>query len=225
MIIGHLALGFAAKRAAPRASLAMLFLASQFADVLWPVLVALGIEQVRIDPGNTVFMPLDFVRYPYSHSLVLMTVWGILLGLIRRSLVQDGARAAVVVGALVVSHWVLDFVTHWADLPLYPGGPLFGLGLWNSIPGTLMVEMPMFVAGLWLYVVATDARDWIGRWVFWALVGFLLVGYVAAIGWVPPSIPALVGSALGGTVLLTIWSWCADAHRSVLVSPASPSSR
>jgi membrane-bound metal-dependent hydrolase YbcI (DUF457 family) len=215
MFIGHLALGFAAKRAVPRASLAMLFVAAQFADVLWPVLVALGIEQVRIDPGNTAFTPLDFVSYPYSHSLLLLIVWGTTLGLVRRALMRDGIRAAVVIGALVVSHWVLDFVTHRPDMPVYPGSAKFGLGLWNSIPATLAVEASMYVVAVWLYVRATRARDWIGRWVFWALVVFLLVGYVAAVGTVPPSVPALVLSALGGTVLLTFWSWWADAHRAV----------
>src|SRR5262245_61865662 len=122
MFLGHLALGFAAKRATPRVSLAMLMLAAQLADTIWAVFVALGIEQVRIDPGNTVFTPLHFVSYPYSHSLVTLLLWGVVVGLVYRG-VAGGRRTFLVLGALVVSHWVLDFVTHRPDMPIYPGGP------------------------------------------------------------------------------------------------------
>lgn len=132
MFIGHFALGFAAKRAAPRISLGILFAAAQFADLLWPVLLVFGIEQVRIAPGNTAFTPLDFVNYPVSHSLLMLLIWGLLFGMLYKTPVLVG---------LVVSHWILDFVTHRPDMPLYPGGPKLGLGLWNSVPATVAVEV------------------------------------------------------------------------------------
>src|SRR5262245_54709012 len=115
MFIGHFALGFAAKRAAPGVPLPVLFIAAQFADILWPILVAVGVEVVRIDPGNTAMSPLEFVSYPYSHSLLLLLVWGALLGFTHR-------KAFWVLMGLVVSHWLLDFATHRPDMPLYPGG-------------------------------------------------------------------------------------------------------
>ena len=80
MFIGHFALGFAAKRAVPRVSLAVLLVAALFADVLWPVLVLLGVETVRIVPGYTVVTPLEFVSYPWSHSLLLLAGWGVVIG-------------------------------------------------------------------------------------------------------------------------------------------------
>jgi hypothetical protein len=133
MFVGHFGVALAAKRLAPRASLAVLILAAQLADVMWPVLVALGIEQVRINPGNTAFTPLDFVAYPYSHSLLLLVVWGLVLGVLTRAHV--GGRAAIpLIAGVVVSHWVLDWITHRPDMPLFPGGPRLGLGLWNSVP-------------------------------------------------------------------------------------------
>jgi hypothetical protein len=212
MFLGHLALGLAAKRAAPRVSLAMLFTAAQFADILWPVLLALGIEQVRIAPGFTAFTPFDFISYPYSHSLALLAVWGVALGAASRW--ATGRRGAVaVVAALVVSHWLLDYVTHIRDMPLYPGGPKYGLGLWNSIPATLTVELAMYAGGLWVYLRATEARDAIGRWGFMALAIFLPLVYLASAGSVPPSIQVLYVSALAGIVVLTAWSWWADQHR------------
>ena len=213
MFIGHLALGLAAKRVDPRVSLALLFAAAQFADLLWPVLVALGIEQVRIDPGNTAFTPLDFVSYPYSHSLVFLVVWGVVFGIACRWLVSSHRTIVVLIAGLVVSHWVLDFVTHRPDMPLYPGGPRFGLGLWNSIPATLAVEFVLYAAGLWTYLRVTAARDAIGRWAFAALAVFLVIVYLAALGTVPPSIQALYISALVGAAVLLLWSWWVDRHR------------
>jgi hypothetical protein len=212
MFIGHVAVALAAKRVMRDTSLAVLLSAAQFADLLWPVLVALGLEQVRIDPGNTAFTPLDFVSYPYSHSLVLLVVWGVAFGLVYQWLARTRGAVAVI-AALVVSHWVLDVVTHRPDTPIYPSGPKLGLSLWNSIPATLVVEITLYALGVWMYVRVTRPRDAIGRWVFFALVIFLPVGYVAAVGSVPPSIRALWITALVGAAVLTIWSWWADAHR------------
>src|SRR3954470_950257 len=212
MFIGHLALGFAAKRAAPRVSLAVLFSAAQLADILWPVFIALGIEQVRIVPGFTAFTPFDFVSYPYSHSLVFLIGWGVAFGLAYRWL--TGNRQAVgILAVLVVSHWVLDYVTHSPDMPIYPGGSKFGLGLWNSVPATIVVESVMYAAGLWVYLRATESRDRIGRWGLIALAVFLVVVYLASAGTAPPSISGLYISALLGIILLTAWSWWADRHR------------
>ncbi len=207
MFVGHFAVGFAAKRAAPRTSLAWLFAAAQLADLLWPVLLAVGLEQVRIDPGNTAFTPLDFVSYPYSHSLALLAMWGLALALLVRS-------APLVVALLVVSHWVLDWITHRPDLPLYPGSAPHGLGLWNSVPATLAIELAMFAVGAWIYATSTRPRDAIGRWAFVGFVALLLVIEAAnAFGPPPPSTRAIWMAALIAGALLIAWSWWFDAHR------------
>src|SRR5882672_4659413 len=178
MFIGHFALGFAAKRAAPRLSVAALFAAAQLADLIWPFLLAAGVEQVRIQPGITAFTPLDFISYPYSHSLLALVLWGLLFGGACAVVVRD-RRVMLVVAALVVSHWVLDWITHRPYMPLYPGSAKVGLGLWNSIPGTIAVEVAMFAVGVWMYAQATRPRDAIGRRAFAAFVGFLLAAYFA----------------------------------------------
>jgi membrane-bound metal-dependent hydrolase YbcI (DUF457 family) len=216
MFIGHFALGFAAKRAAPRVSLAVLFAAAQLADLLWPILVAIDVEQVRIDPGNTAFTPLDFVSYPYSHSLLCLTLWGVVFGSAYRLLAGKGG-AFLIITALTASHWVLDAITHRPDMPLYPGSRRFGLGLWNSISATMAIEVTLYLAGVWLYVRTTEPRDGIGRWGFSALAGVLVLLYLANLAGPPPSVRALYITAIFGGVLFTAWSWWVDRHRNALV--------
>jgi hypothetical protein len=212
MFLGHYALGLAAKRATPGVSLGVLFLAAQLADILWPYLLAAGLEQVRIDPHNTAFTPLDFVSYPYSHSLLLLSIWGVAAGWL---FARGDQRAMAIVTALVVSHWFLDVITHRPDMPLYPGGPKFGLDLWSSIPATVAVELAMYGIGVWLYLQGTRPRDGAGRWGFMLLASTLLVIYIgdALTPDAPPSVGALTGVAIFGGALFTAWSWWADRHR------------
>ena len=218
MLIGRFALGFAAKRVTPGISLAVLFGAAQLADLFWPIFLALGIEHVRIDPGNTAFTPLDFVSYPYSHSLVALVVWGVAFGLVYRAITRENGLAFLMIAALVVSHWVLDVVTHRPDMPIYPNGPRVGLSLWNSPVGTLAVDLVMYAAGLWMYLRATRARDGVGRWALIAFAGFMLIAYGAnAVGGPPASLPVLYISAIVAACLLMLWSWWADRHREAVL--------
>jgi len=213
MFIGHYALGFAAKRVEPSLSLPVLLAAPQVLDLLWPVFVLAGVERVEIAPGDTAFTPLHFVSYPWSHSLVMAIVWGVALAAVVRA---RGAsmRGAAIVAALVVSHWVLDFASHRADMPLWPGaGPLLGLGLWRSVPATLAVEIAMYAAGVALYSSATRSKDRTGTWAFVGLVAFLFVVYVGnALGPPPPSATAVAGSALA-LWLIPLWGWWIERHR------------
>src|SRR5262245_35335042 len=221
MFVGHLALGLAAKPVTPRVSLAVLIGAAQLADMLWPVLVAVGAETVRIDPGNTAFTPLDFVSYPYSHSLAALILWGVVLGAVYRAITAQNGRTVMVLAALVVSHWVLDWITHRPDMPIYPGGPKYGLGLWNDVRLTLIVEGIMWAAGIWIYLSATRARDGVGRWGFLSLIALLSVFFFGdAPSSPPPSVNVLVVSALIAIVVLTAWSWWADRHRDVILTRA-----
>ena len=153
MFLGHFAVALGAKKAAPRLSLGWLVLAAQFADLLWPIFLLLGWEQVRIAPGITRVTPLDFVSYPYSHSLIAQMGWGLLLGTIYYFARRD-LRSATVLALCVPSHWLLDFASHRPDMPIVPGGARYGLGLWNSAPATLIVEFGLFVLGTVLYLSA-----------------------------------------------------------------------
>src|SRR4029079_4875358 len=171
--MGHFAVGFAAERAAPRASLGVLMAAPLFADLLWPIFLAAGIESVRIDPGNTAVTPLDLHDYPWSHSLATSLAWSAVFAAAFWAATRY-ARGAVVLAVGVFSHFVLDFVTHRPDLPLYPGSSTsVGLGLWNSRPGTLAAEVGLLVVGVAIYARSTRAINWRGAFALWSLVVFL----------------------------------------------------
>ena len=187
MFIGHAAVALAAKPLLPRVNLAWPLAAAFWLDMVWPVLLLFGVEQVRIDPGNTAFTPLDFVHY----------------------------REAVILGLLVFSHWVLDAISHRPDLPLWPGsGTLIGFGLWNSVPATMIVEGAMFAAGVWIYARSAPSRDRTGTWAFRGLVGFLALAYLGNVfGPPPPNVQAIAIAGIAGGVLFTLWAWWADRHR------------
>lgn len=213
MFLGHYGVAFAAKRAAPRTSLGALTFAGEFLDELWPILLLLGVEHVKIVPGLMAMSPLDFTDYPISHSLLMAIIWGILVGgayfLLRRY-----GRGAWVMAILVVSHWFLDLPMHRPDLPLWPGAgsPKLGLGLWNSAAATYVIELGIYAIGIGIYVRATRALDKIGSWGLWAYVVVLAVIFVSSNGAPPPSEKALAWTALA-IWLFVPWAWWVDRHR------------
>jgi membrane-bound metal-dependent hydrolase YbcI (DUF457 family) len=216
MFIGHFAAAMAAKRVAPGVSLGWLFAACQLPDLIWPVLLLAGVERARIEPGNTAFTPLAFDHYPWSHSLLMVGVWGGALALLYGVRVRR-RTGALVVAALVVSHWLLDWITHRPDLPLIPAaGPKLGLGLWSSVPATLVVEGVLFAVGVWMYSTAATARDRTGRWSWRALVVFLVVTYATNLFAPPPTSMTAVAVAGLAIWLLVWWGAWVDRHRVVL---------
>jgi hypothetical protein len=214
MFIGHFAVAFGAKRWAPAVSLGLLFFAAQFADLLWPNLVLLGIERVELKPGITAVTPLDFISYPYSHSLAALILWGAIFAFVNRSVRKSGWLAPAVLMIAVVSHWILDFATHRPDMPLtFSGTTKVGLGMWYSLPLTLGIELAMFALGLALYAKTTSAVDRKGKFGFITLAAFLLVLYLLNLfGPPPPSVTAVAWSG-EAMWLLVLWAWWADRHR------------
>jgi hypothetical protein len=206
VFIGHFALGFAAKRAAPRASLGTLFLAAQFVDLLWPTLLLARVERVAIDPSLS-GAPLAFIHYPISHSLLAAIGWGALLGVVYFALTRR-RREAWVVGLLVVSHWVLDLLVHRPDLPLlFDGGPKLGLGLWEAPGIELALELALFAVCFVMYLRTPAGRG--AGFKPWVLA-LLLVGIqlANAVGPPPPSVEAIawVGQAQWLLVAAGYWA-------------------
>jgi membrane-bound metal-dependent hydrolase YbcI (DUF457 family) len=210
MFLGHVAVSLAGKRIAPSVSLGTWLSAAQLADLVWPVLLLSGLEHVRIAPGITAFTPLDFYDYPITHSLAAALAWAGLFA-IGWFAARRNVRIALCLAAAVFSHWLLDVLTHRPDMPILPHGPYVGLGLWNSVPATLAVELTMFAGGLWLYLAGGGNGR--GRVSFWLLIGFLAVAYfAAAFGPPPPDVSTLAVSALALWLLIP-WCWWADRAR------------
>ena len=212
MFVGHLAVAFIGKRAAPSVSLGWHMAAVTALDLIWPFLLLAGVETVTIQSGATAFTPLVFDSYPWSHSLMMSVVWAAVLYALAR---WRGAskQAAMVLGILVVSHWVLDFVSHAPDMPLWPGGsPRFGLGLWNSIPATLVVEGLLWVAGITVYLKVRRPLRWQGVLAFWSFVAVCTLMWIAG-PWSPPppSVRSLAWFGLIGWLVIP-WSAWADRH-------------
>jgi len=224
MFIGHFAVAFGAKKAVPRTSVATLMVAAELVDLLWPILVLLGIETVQIDAGAaSPFLRLRFVHYPWTHSLLMGVLWGIGFGIVYRARTSY-ARGALAIAILVVSHWVLDWVVHRPDLQFAPWiDTRVGLGLWASPTATLVVEAALFIAGVGVYARATRPRDRIGAWGFWGFVAFLVVAYASSIaGGAPPSPQVVAATAPLGWAMVSWIAWF-DRHRDPAGQPLAPS--
>jgi membrane-bound metal-dependent hydrolase YbcI (DUF457 family) len=214
MFIGHAAVALAAKPRVPGRSLGILMAAAFLIDLVWPVLLLLGVESVLIRPGDTAFTPLSFVSYPWSHSLLAVVAWAVVFAFLALRGQLRPLRDVLWLSGLVVSHWLLDALTHRPDLPLTPGAsPVVGLGLWNSIPATFIVEGGLFAVGLAIYLRGTRAIDRIGTAAFWSLMVLLVVIWASGPFSPPPPSQAAIGVVGLAMWLIPLWAHWADRHR------------
>ncbi len=229
MFVGHFAVALSAKRAEPRLSLALLFAASQFLDILWPVFVLTGIEHTRIVAGITAASPLDLYDIPWSHGLVTSLGWSVLFA--APWWARRRWRSSLVVAGCVFSHFVLDWITHRPDLPLWPGSETrFGLGLWNSLYGSILVELALFGAGVWSYASATRPTGRMGNVGFWAMCLVLAAAWLSGpFSPPPPDIETVVWTALAFIPVILIWVRAIDRRRESTIAaepaPARPACR
>jgi hypothetical protein len=213
MFIGHFAAGFAAKAVAPKVNLGWLVTAGTLVDLLFTVFLLLGVEHARIVPGLTAANAMDLYDFPWSHSLALDLGWSLLAAglwwLWRRS-----AREATVIGLVVMSHWVLDVVSHIPDMALWPGSSeLLGVGLWRSIAATVAVEGTLWVVALIVYTRATRPRDRIGRWGFFVYVALMSSMYASSFNGTPPPDMRVVAIVNLSLAIFLVWAAWFDRHR------------
>ena len=214
MFIGHFALALGAKKYVPQVSLGILFLACQLADLIWPNLVLMGLEQLEIEAGNTVMTPLNFVHYPFSHSLIALLIWGVVFAGVYFLLRRTSARTAIVIVLLVLSHWLLDVLTHRPDMPITINDTIFvGLGLWDHPLLAVTLELLLFVFGVYMYWRNTRALDRTGSIGFWSLVVFLLAVYASNIFAPPPPSDTAVAWSAQALWLIVAWGFWVDHHR------------
>lgn len=217
MFLGHYGLALGAKKIAPKVSIGTFALASLLIDLIWPVLLLLDVEEVVIKPGITVVSPFDFTNYPYTHSLLAVTIWAVLFAVIffvwRRS-----SKASILLGGLVLSHWLLDFLVHRPDLALLPReSTRVGIGLWNSLGATLMLEFGIFIAGLFIYWNSTHSRNRQGRYLIWVTSLLLISIYLASVFGPPPPDARMIGvGGLGQWLFVGLFYWI-DRNRKAYV--------
>ena len=206
-------MGFAAKKIDNRPSLGTIFMATQFIDLLWPVFLIFRIEQVKIVSSNNPFTTLDFIYYPFSHSLFAAVFWALVFGLVY-FLIKKNLKGSILLGGLVVSHWFLDLLTHVPDLPLVPWSDFkVGLGLWNSVPFAIIVELIIFIIGFYLYLKATKAKNKKGSIGLWSLLVFFIIVYFINIISPPPPSTDAIGYAGLSLWLFVIWAYWIDRNR------------
>ncbi len=193
MFVGHYGASFVAKSLEKRIPLLWLFIAVQLVDIVWAVLVLLGIEKVRIIPGITATNPLDLYYMPYTHSLLAAVVWsGAAFAAYRSGLRPRSSAAALLVAACVFSHWVLDLVVHRPDLPLYDDASKVGLGLWNRPILAFGLEAALLFAGLLVYFHRTRPVALSGRSAMPLFGVVMLVVQASVFFGPPPPSPAAV---------------------------------
>jgi hypothetical protein len=206
MFVGHYGVSFAIRSESKRLPLWVWFIAVQWMDVLWSVLVLLGIEKLRIVPGFTQANALDLYYMPYTHGLPGSIAVSLVLGVIV-SMFTPGNRARIIllVAAASFSHWVLDLLVHLPDLPLYDNTAKVGLGLWRHVALSFPLELIFLGLGAWLYARKTIFTGTRGRNLFFAFVVFLgLVQIYANFGPPPPSTAPMALSALALYLVLAL---------------------
>lgn len=219
MFVGHYGVGLAAKRFAPHTSLGTLLFAVLFADLLGWTLVVAGVEHFAIRPGITATNPLDLYDYPISHSLATDIAWAVLLAFVYY-LVRRYWRGSIVIFVAVLSHWFLDLVAHRADMPLAPGiHKYYGLGLYNSLPGMIVVEGLIWLSGIGLYLTATRSKKRIVTYLFWFGAAALTWVWAISLRGLPPP-GTIIQAGISSLVFMGItlvWAYGVDHWRSSTV--------
>ena len=219
MFVGHYGISLALKGADRSVSLGILFLAVQFIDLLWVLFVLAGIEHFQLVPGSTAANPFDFTFYPFTHSLLAAFLWSVVVYAGLRYLPipagRDKRRAALVVAVAVSSHFLLDVLVHSPDLPLVGSeSTKIGLGLWDHVVISYVLEVGILLGGLGIYIKRTRAKSRGGKYGMAIFVMCLMIANLAAYRQdvlevlVPlPLTPSVLASFL--LVYLLFFSWIA----------------
>ncbi len=214
MFVGHYGVSFAAKSRTGSVPLWVLFIAVQLLDVAWAPLVLLGVEKARIVPGITASNAFDLYYMPYTHSLVAALVWsGGAFAIYLLTMRSSGTVGALLVAGAVFSHWVLDFLVHRPDLPIYDNTARVGLGLWNLPPLAFGLEAAMLFGGMWLYFRTAAARR-LATAVFGLIM--LAIQAYAFFGPPPASDKTFAATALASYVIFAAIIRLIEAKRSSL---------
>jgi hypothetical protein len=197
MYMGHFAMAFAAKPVASKISLGVLLVAPQVIDILYGFFALIGVSQIDYNP--------------WDHSLVMSLVWSV-AAIIIYFVISHDLLSGIIIGLLVSSHWVCDFISWDHVLPLtFGNSQKVGLGLYNSMPTMLAVDFGLFGIAFAYYLFRTKPRDHTGKWAPWALVAYLLALIPTTL--LPGKL--IIITAIGMLLVVPIGMWI-DRHRSII---------
>ena len=209
MFAGHYGISFAMKPEDRRVPLWVWFIAAQWLDVVWSVLVLMGVEKLSIVPGFTRANALDLYYMPFSHGLpgaILLSL--IFAGMVALFTSGHRVRTAMLIATASFSHWVLDLIVHIPDLPLFGNSHKVGLGLWRHVALSFPLELIILFLGALMYARAMTFASIKGRYAFWGFVAFLAVVQFA-INFGPPP-PSPRGLAITSFILYAVLALLAD---------------
>lgn len=221
MFIGHYGPAFGLRPACKPVPLWVLFIAVQWLDVVWALLVLAGVEKLRIVPGFTQGSALDLYYMPYTHSLPGALLLSLLLAAIVAACTSAArARAFVVTAAAVFSHWLLDLVVHVPDLPLYDNSMKVGFGLWRHVRVSVSLELMLLFAGAWLYARQVPARRASGdRWLWLFVAALALLEIYNSVGPAPTGARPMAITALFAYGVLALFAGLVERARGTARGP------
>jgi hypothetical protein len=213
MFIGHYGPAFGAKAALRSIPLWVLFVAVQFLDVVWSILVMLGIEKLNITPGFTQGSALDLYYMPYTHGLIGALILSAIFGAAAALVTKTNRRLTFAIcAAAVFSHWILDLVVHMPDLWIYDGVKV-GFGLWRWMWISLPLELAVLVVGAWFYARYVPARNGGNRWLWLFVAVMACVELYGSLG--PPPASGIIEAemALAAYAVLALLAAIVDLSR------------
>jgi len=223
MFIGHYGPAFAGKAAEKALPLWLLFIAVQVMDVVWSLLVFLGIEKLRIVPGFTAMNPLDLYFMPFTHGLPGSLLLAVLFGGICEWFWPQKGRTFVIIGLCVFSHWLLDLLVHVPDLPLIGDRMKVGFGLWRWRDLSLAAEFVAVLGGLYLYLRRVPRAQGWGNIRLWALVFWLGLAELFGTFGPQPATPQIAAAmALGAYTVFALFAWQVDRGWAALARSSHP---
>lgn len=224
MFIGHYGVSFALRPQERPVPLWLWFVAVQWLDIVWSLLVLLGVEHLRVIPGFTQANALDLYDMPYTHGLPGALGLSLALGLaVALGLRGNRLKTFALVAAASFSHWILDLIVHVPDLPLIGNSHMVGLGLWRHVAISFPLELLLLGLGGWLYARSASFAGSKGRLAFWSFAALMAAMQVYANFGPPPASPTIMAlMAIGFYALLAVLAALVERFATLPAGAARP---
>lgn len=149
--INHSITALVIKKYSPSTPLLPILISVQLIEVLWVVLNIIGVEHTDFEPTVSSLADVHLEFAPYSHSIAFTILWAALAWWVVAAIFKKPAWGpAIAIG--VMSHIVLDIITHSPDVEIIPflGWPEIGSGLYGIPVYALVLELAYAVLCWWL---------------------------------------------------------------------------